>query len=333
MPLHDVNYKHWEGTHLGVWERRWAIAKNGLGACLQNRWMWNLVVMCWGAGMIAATVLFLVGQLLVPDSVVVGWVSKFNPRLQTFVGLLTGWLANHPDISIGATQDVLFYYFCTWMLRVGIFALGVAVPVLITRDLACNAIVIYASKAVSRGDYLLGKFSTAFGLLTLTWLGPVCAAWFLGNLLSPDWNFFWHARVALENILIYGLTSMAVLSLLALGVSSIGMKEKSTTAVWFMWWILGGVIGPIALHTKQPWLRHLSFNFDLDQIALATFRVGDNLRTAEASIPILGQMLEDNNRSRIVAALDTPVLSGTWLALIVMLAVAAWIVHKRVKPE
>ena len=63
---------------------------------------------------------------------------------------------------------------------------------LITRDLASNAIIIYASKAVSRGDYLLGKFATAFGLLVLTWLGPVCAAWFVGNLLAPDWRFFWH---------------------------------------------------------------------------------------------------------------------------------------------
>ena len=64
-----------------------------------------------------------------------------------------------------------------------------AIPLLITRDLACNAIVIYSSKAVTRGDYLLGKFATAFGLLALTWLGPVCAAWFVGNLLAPDWTF------------------------------------------------------------------------------------------------------------------------------------------------
>ena len=50
MPLHDVNYKHWEGTHLGVWSRRWAIAKNGLVACLQVRWMAYLVVLCWARG-------------------------------------------------------------------------------------------------------------------------------------------------------------------------------------------------------------------------------------------------------------------------------------------
>jgi hypothetical protein len=82
-------------------------------------------------------------------------------------------------------------------MPLSIFALGMALPSLITRDLASNAIVIYSSKAVTRGDYLLGKFCTAFGVMSLTWLGPVCGAWFVGNLLAPDWKFFWHARIAL----------------------------------------------------------------------------------------------------------------------------------------
>ena len=72
MPLHDVNYKHWHGVApRRCGSRRWAIARNGLAACLQNKWMRNLVVLCWGAGLAAAVFLFLIGQLLVADSVVV----------------------------------------------------------------------------------------------------------------------------------------------------------------------------------------------------------------------------------------------------------------------
>ena len=55
---------------------------------------------------------------------------------------------------------------------------------------------------------------------------------------------------------------MTVLSGLALGVSAVSSREKSTPALWFIWWILGGVIQPIALQTK-PWLRHLSFSYNL----------------------------------------------------------------------
>jgi hypothetical protein len=331
MPLHDTRYQHWEGVHLGLWHRRWTIAQNGLRACLQNRWIRHLVVLCWGAALAMTMLLFVVGQLLVADSVVVQWVHNLNPNLQVFASMLTSWLEQHPEVSVRTAQDVLFYYFGTILMTVSIFALGLAMPLLITRDLASNAIIIYAAKAVSRGDYLLGKFSTTFGLLVLTWLGPVCAAWFVGNLLAPDWRFFWHSRIPLCHAVVYGLSSMCFLSLLALGVSATSLKEKSTPAFWFTWWIFGGVVVPIAAHTR-PWLRHLSFNFDLDQLALAVFRLGEDLRIAQDNIPIFGNMLR-NVRAETLATLNNPPIWGALLGLLLMAALAAIVVAKRVKPE
>jgi ABC-2 type transport system permease protein len=331
MPLHDTSYQHWEGAHLGLWRRRWTIAQNGLTACLQVKGMRQVVVGCWLAALVMTSLLFIVGQLLVADSIVVQWVGNLNPQLQTFVRTFTTWLEQHPEISVRTTQGVLFYFFGTLLMPVSIFALGLIMPVLITRDLASNAIIIYASKAVSRGDYFLGKFCTAFGLLTLTWLGPVFAAWFVGNLLAPDWRFFWHSRLAVGHALIYGLSSMCILSLLALGVSAISSKEKSTAAFWFMWWIVGGVVGPIAAHTK-PWLRHVSFNFNLDQLALGVFQLGDDLKIAQDNIPVFGSMLR-NIRPDTIAALTHPALWGALLALLVMGLLAAVVLGKRVKPE
>jgi ABC-2 type transport system permease protein len=331
MPLHDTSYQHWQGVHLGLWGRRWVIARNGIGACLQIKGMRQLATMCWAAALLMTAILFMVGQLLVGDSIVVQWVSNLNPGLQTFASLLTTWLEQHPEISVRTTQDVLFYYFGIYLMRVSIFALGMTIPLLITRDLASNAIIIYASKAVSRGDYLLGKFATAFGLLALTWLGPVCAAWFVGNLLAPDWGFFWHSRVALAHALAYGLISMSILSLLALGVSAISTKEKATPAYWYLWWIVGGVIGPIAVQTR-PWLQHLSFNYNLDQIALAVFRLASDLKIAQDNVPILGEMLR-NIKPQTMAALNTPALGGATLALLLMLGLAAGTITRRVKPE
>jgi hypothetical protein len=331
MPLHDISYQHWNGVHLGLWSRRLAIARNGLTACLRNRWMRNLVVLCWGAALGATALLFLVGQLLVANSVVVQWADNLNPGLQTFARMLTTWLEQHPEISVRTTQDLLFFFFCTYLMRACIFALGMAIPVLITRDLASNAITIYSSKAVSRGDYLLGKFATAFGLMALTWLGPVCAAWFVGNLLAPDWRFFWHSRAVLGHILVYGLSSLSLLSLLAMGVSAFSSKEKSTVGLWYMWWIVGGVVAPIAQNTR-PWLRHLSFNYNLNQIGIAVFRLGDDLNTARANVPVFGDMLR-NARPQTMEALTTPTLWGAVAWSLLMAAVAVVILRKKVKPE
>jgi len=331
MPLHDTSYQHWHGIHLGLWGRRWVIARHGLGACLQIKGMRQLVVLCWAAGLAMTGLLFLVGQLLVADSAVVQWLSNLNPILQASAQLLTTWLEQHPEISVRTTQDLLLYYFATYLMRVGIFALGMTIPLLITRDLARNAIIIYASKAVSRGDYLLGKFAAASGLIALTWLGPVCTAWFLGNLLAPDWRFFWHSRAALGHVLLFGLGSMSILSLLALGVSAVSAKEKSTPAFWYLWWIIGGLVGPIAAQTR-PWLQHLSFNYNLDQLALGVFRLGTDLKLAQDNIPVVGDLLRNIN-PRTMAALNSPALGGASLALFLMLALAAGIIAWRVKPE
>ncbi|MFO1488080.1 MAG: hypothetical protein U1F65_06360 [Verrucomicrobiota bacterium] len=331
MPLHDVHYQHWSGVHLGLWHRRRAIARNGLTACLRNKWLRHVVVLSWGTTLAMTALLFLVGQLLVADSVVAQWVSTFNPMLQSFVKMLTSWLEQHPEISVRTTQNMLFYFFSAYLLRGGIFILGMAMPMLITRDLASNAIVIYSSKAVSRGDYLLGKFATAFGLLALAWFGPVCTAWLCGNLLSPDWKFFWHARAALGHLLLYGLVSMTLLSLLALGVSAISGREKSTSALWYIWWIVGGVVAPIAQNT-QPWLQHLSFNYNLNQLALAIFRPGQDIITAQENIPILGDMLR-GIRPATLAALNSPTTTGAVAWSAAMVLTALFIIHKRVKPE
>jgi ABC-type transport system involved in multi-copper enzyme maturation permease subunit len=300
-------------------------------AVLQTKGVWQLVGMCWVTGLAMSAVLFLVGQLLVADSVVVQWAGNLNPQLQMFVRLLTTWLEEHPEISVRTTQNILFHYYSMYLMPVSIFILGILVPLLITRDLASNAIIIYSSKAVSRGDYLFGKFSSAFALLGITWLGPVCAAWFVGNLVAPDWRFFWHSRAALGHALVFVLSGMVVLSLLAMGMSSVSMKEKSTPAFWYMWWIFGGVITPIAAHT-QPWLRHLSFNYDLNQIAMAIFRPADDIKIAQDNIPLLGDMLK-NIKPETMAALDSPAFKGAIVALVVMALLSALIIHRRVKPE
>ncbi len=331
MPLHDTSYQHWQGVHHGVWRRRWVIASNGLRGCLQNRWLQYLVVLCWGGGLAVAGILFAIGQLLVPDSVIVQWVGNLGPTQQMFARMLTTWLELHPQFSVGTTQNVALYFFGKYLLLASIFALGMALPHFVTRDLASNAIVIYSSKAISRGDYLLGKFATAAGLVLLTWAGPMCAAWFLGNLLAPDWRFFWHSRAVIGHILVFGAINAALLASLAVGVSAISNKEKSTTALWFTWWVLGAFVAAVAMETR-PWLQNLSFSHDLAQIGLVVFRPGSDLDALRENVPVFANVLQ-GVRPQTLEAISNPPVAGAAAFLVVMLALAALIIRKRVKPE
>lgn len=330
MPLHDATYQHWPGRRLGIGYRRLTIALQGLKACLDNRWMRHLLLLCWTGAIVCAIALFALGQLLVADSLIVQWTTNLDPTLQMFTRLLTRWLEQHPEISVRTTENIVFFFASRWLLPLSLLAIAQALPHLITRDLASNAMTIYYSKAVGRLDYLLGKFATVFGLLCLTWLGPLFAAWLLGNLLAPDWHFFWHSRLALANTLLHALESMIVLSLVALGVSAISAKEKTTVGIWFAWWIIGYVMVGIANDTK-PWLQHLSLTHNLDELAVGTFRLADDLKLAQDNIPVLGDLLK-NVRPETFAALHEPAIAASLCALCLMIALAAVLLVRRLKP-
>ena len=113
MPVHDTSYQHWDGIHLACGAAASVIAGNGITRCLQIKGMRHLVMVCWVPRWLMTAILFFVGQLLVPDGMVVQWVGNLNPQLQMFARLLTTWLEQHPEISVHTTQNVLFFYFCT----------------------------------------------------------------------------------------------------------------------------------------------------------------------------------------------------------------------------
>jgi hypothetical protein len=290
MALHDLGYRHWDGRHCGIWRRRWTIAAHGLKAVLANRWMRYVLTCAWGMALLQSALLFCIGQLLVADSLVVQWSANLDPVFQTFVGGLTAWLEQHPEISVRTTQNLVFYNFSLIHLTLSLLAITLAIPHLITRDLSSNAIIIYASKAVNRLDYLAGKLGILLGVLTLTWLGPLIAAWTLGNLLAPDWHFFWHARGPLLNSLLFVGGGMLFLSLLGLAASAISSKEKAAVGFWLLLWLVGNALVPVAQH-QQSWLQHLSFRHNLKQVAEAIYQPKFELERARDNIPVLGDII------------------------------------------
>lgn len=339
MPLHEAHYRHWEGRRTGIWTRRGVIAANGLNGCLKSKWLRRVLAVCWTGALGQVAVLFFLGQLLVTDSLAARSQAGFNLQLQTILQGLVAWLEQHPEISVRVSQDFLFYQLGGFLTSCTMLAIALAIPHLITRDLSSKAIIIYSSRAIDRWDYFLGKLGAVLGLITLTWIGPVCFAWFLGNLLAPHWSFFWHARLALMHALLYGLSGAVVLGGLALGVSAISSREKVTVTAWFALWFVGGVFSSVGKAPREVldsparyWLEHLSTTFNLEQISASIFRLKDDLQLAQDNIPLFNTLLHGVS-PHAIAAWQKPDLLGGTVALGVMLAVAAALIIWRVKPE
>jgi len=329
-------YQPWMGRRRGIWTRRGVIAAQGLQACLQGRWLRRLIALSWSAALAQVSILFLIGQLLVPDSLIVRSLSNFGDLPKSIAQGLMVWLEQNPRVSVGVTQNFLFYHFSRFYLPVTMLSLALALPHLISRDLNGSAMVLYISRAVNRGDYVLGKLGAALGVLTLTWLGPIFTVWLLGNLLAPQWHFFWHSRAALGNTLAFTLISMVVLSSLALGVSALSGREKVPVGAWLALWLVGGFIsrGPRGRGIENPaqsWLDNLSVTFNLEQIAASLFRLPDDLKLAQENIPLFSQFT-GNLRSSSMATLQNPDLAGAGVALGLLLVAAAILIYRKVQP-
>jgi ABC-2 type transport system permease protein len=336
MTLHSPTYQHWNEQHLGIWSRRWVIATNGLKGVLQTRFMKVIVTFCWIFAFAAVTLLFLIGQLLVKDSLVYQWLTMLGSEAaqnrNSLIPWLVGWLESNPQISVRVLYNIIFHYFTWYLSPFAVLVVAMTIPQMITRDLASNAITIYASKAVGKWDYLIGKVSSLLMLLGLTWLGPVLAAWIMGNLLSPDWHFFWHSRMALWNSLLYIGSSIAILAVLGLGFSAISGKEKTTVGLWMAFWVLGWAFVGLGVETERDWLKYFSFTYNLEQISVAAFQLKEEFRLAQASVPVMGDFVK-NLQQRGGEDWQVPHLRGAMTGLGIMLAFAAAMVVRKVKPE
>lgn len=327
----DIGYQHWRGRHHGVWARRGVIAGNGLRICLQGRFIRGVVILAWMSALLQTALLFGIGQLLVADSFIIRWLGYANTDVQQVARGFMAWLEMIPELSVGAVQNILFYFYSSTILTLSLVAITVVIPNLITRDLSSQAIIIYSSKAVSRLDYLLGKLATIVGVLALTWMGPTLAAWVMGNFLAPKWHFFWHARIPLAHVLAYQGAAILFLGVLALGISAASANGKSTVSLWLAAWLLGKAFVGLAQDTR-PWLKFFSFCHNLDQLSLSIFHLRRDVALVQENIPVLGEGLRDLDRRGMLAFMD-PELTGAMIGLGVMLAAALFMIGRKVSTE
>ena len=271
----EQQYRRWEGSHEGIWRRRWVIAGGMLQGCLKGKWLQRLVAGCWIAALGQIILLFFYSQLVDSTSAVADWLGADDEGFAMLVFSLEMLIKQNPELAVSVPWKIVFGFYSLMLFWPPMLVLTVAVPRIISADLSSNAIILYASKAVSRWDYLLGKLGAVVGLIMLTWMGPVLFAWLGGNLLAPGWDYFWLTREALFSSLTFGLVGLGFLAILILGVSALSPNAKVVTSAWLALWLLGWGMEAPAGKTRTDWMLHLSFRYNLSQVHTRVFSPGN----------------------------------------------------------
>jgi len=271
----EQQYRRWEGSHEGIWRRRWVIAGGMLQGCLRGKWLQRLVAGCWIAALGQVILLFFYSQLVDSTSAVADWLGADDEGFAMLVFSLEMLIKQNPELAVSVPWKIVFGFYSLMLFWPTMLVLTIAVPRIISADLSSNAIVLYASKAVSRWDYLFGKLGAVAGLIILTWVGPILFAWLGGNLLAPSWKFFWLTREALFSSLIFGLVGLGFLAVLTLGVSALSPTAKVVTSAWLALWLLGWGMEAPASASRTDWMLHLSFRYNLSRVHTRVFSPGD----------------------------------------------------------
>ncbi|EDY81271.1 hypothetical protein VDG1235_889 [Verrucomicrobiia bacterium DG1235] len=329
----NAQYRRWEGESVGVWQRRLSIARYGLRLCLAGRIIKIFLVLSLAQTLVLAGVFFLFGQLVAPDSALLGWLEALGGRqVSTMVSALTSWALLYPEICVDGIYRIMFFFLKFTNPTFSVIIVTLFVHRLIANDLASNAIVIYNSKALTRWDYLIGKFLVVSTILSVVWILPVVASWFLGNVLSPDWSFFYHSFPSLLRGLTLGVVAVVSISCLALLVSSLAKKTGAAVAYWMLGWLSLSVVAKVA-SLAHPVLNYISPLKAIYAFGSGVFRIADLAVDAQAMLPFFGGFL--SRVSPVEEASEIPISNGEilmpLLALALYCGVSIVVVSRRVR--
>jgi hypothetical protein len=202
---------------------------------------------------------------------------------------------------------------------------------LIAHDLASQAIVIYNSKALTRWDYLAGKFTIVATILSLVWIFPILSSWLIGNLLAPDWAFFAHTFPSLIRGLVVGIVATLSLSSIALAVSSLAKKTGTAIAFWILGWISLNLISDLS-RISYSWFEYVNPLKSINELSEGVFKMDSLITEAQNSLPFIDRVVA---KATSLQSLDQiPASDGTLLApliaLTAMSALSLFIVHRRI---
>ena len=325
MSAFDLHYERWEGSHTSIWARRITIAANGLRLTLQGKLVRFTLSTSGSIGLALALAMFLLGQFLVADSVVTDLVANASGEIKQIAIGITAWLEMNPDVSVGVSHNLLFFYYSKAFCFFSLLAVLFVMPNLITQDLASSAMIIYTSKAVGRMDYLIGKFLSVFSMVGIAWFLPMAGAWVLGNFMSPRWHFFYYSLGALWNLTVVFLIVGSVISLIALALSSLSNNPKKVSGQLLGLVAIGLVAHQMASEEIIPsWLRFASLTHDVLQVNSWAFDAAGSLELARERIPMFGSL-------PVGRPMAEPEIGGALIGLGCMGALSVYILNRRTR--
>lgn len=245
MAVYDQTYRPWTGTYGSRFGRIWAMVRMEVVQPFKNVWVLLVVLAAFALVMTWLLLLFIA-------------LSRIGMAGAIPVPILSGnWLYrdgfyNFPASLVGGGLSLFGMILMFLSATVG--------SSLIARDLKYNALLLYFSRAITRADYLAGKFLALVLFLMFVTFVPGFLL-FAGTLGMGTETLSAADRLRdLLGIFLQSLVFVVPMSAAVLAFSSITKRPYLAAILWatvfFSTWIFSNVLYQ---HLQKDWCRMVSW--------------------------------------------------------------------------
>lgn len=226
MPVYDHTYQTWDGERRGVLFRWIAIPKFAYLDFMNNRVFIWLFSLCWFQFILRLAYIYM----------------SVNAEFQKLIRIPLSKIAPVDSFFFMNMLDIQFMFCLILAMLLG--------SNLISCDMMHHALVLYASKPISRWEYFLGKFSVLFMLFMLVTWFQTTLLYFMQILVSPansEWRiYFWDRYAGIFGaILIYSLVISITLTLLIMAASSLSRNGRYAGLIFAIYLIATQIISRV----------------------------------------------------------------------------------------
>lgn len=291
MPVHDIGYRHWTGDTRDVRTRWWSITRWGVALSTRNWFIRRFFFLPFAPLIYYVPVFLAIGystQQGADGELARVWREIVRELLGSSVS--RGMQAD-PLQARAAAWSTVFYMFFAYAQSIMVFVVMALVgPPLISRDIRSRSFLIYFSKPIVPGEYILGKAGILVCYVAYVVLLPALLLYAISIGFSPSVGSFLDTWRTIGSILIASAVLAVPVSLLLLALSSIVRNEIYATFAWIVICVFGEMsYRALSLTcraeriTEPAWLSLLSLRQTFAVIFAQIFGVSGNLEVLSSN--------------------------------------------------
>ena len=263
MPLFELGYRHWEGERTSPAYRWTAISRSGIALAFRSKILRRLVFIAWAPLLYFGPFFFGVG-LITDSKLSLRDRAEWTPYLRTVLGKeVAQRVQNDPESLRPLIWSVAFHHFIAVPQGlIMILLVAIAGAPLIAQDVGSKAFLVYFSKPITQGEYLLGKAGTVMFFILLVTLFPALVLYAISIAVSPSVRAVGDTWTIVPRLFACAAAVSIPATALILFLSSLAREARYVAFGWIAIWALGEtaylILRTLPALRGSPWITLVS---------------------------------------------------------------------------